>query len=112
MNLYTKLFLTTGIPYGIMMGVFVALQRGVVRGIIEGLFYGLFFGFFMSLLFVKLNSSKTKKLHGVLEVSPKQSQIITLNQKFDRETAFLKCVDALSQFGAKINLEDKSKFEI
>ena len=107
MNLYVKLFLVTGIPYGVLMGFFFGATRGLKVGILSGLLSGPLFGLFMSLVLGTFHKMKTKKISSGPgdDVGPHQSRTITVDTPF--ESIFEKCLLALGNIKAKVTNTDK-----
>ena len=62
LNLYLKLFLGTGIPYGLLMGALYSLKLGFLPGLIGGLFAGLLFGCFMTLILGLWHTLSVKRM--------------------------------------------------
>jgi hypothetical protein len=110
LNIYLKIFLRAGIPFGVFMGCLFGYLEGAHKGLIAGITSGLLFGTWMSVIFGTVHEVCTKKIYGPGEVNPKQSKAIESNLPFD--SGFEKCVNALGHFGAKITAQDKAQGRI
>jgi hypothetical protein len=108
--MYLKIFLVTGILYGLSIGILAGFETGVESGIKSGASSGFIFGLFMSLILGTIHKLKTRKMAKAGDVTPTQSATIELGCNL--ALAFDKCIQALNQFGAKIELQDKVKSEI
>ena len=105
MNLYIKLFLTTGVPFGLVIGLFSALSNGVAVGLSSGLAQGFFFGITMSIVLGTMHKLKTKaQSRRTSGTGPNQNVEITLEGS--KERCFQKCLSSLIELQVKIINKD------
>jgi hypothetical protein len=110
MKMYLKIIFRIGIPFGLMMGILQFFIAGVESGIKSSVSVGLFYGLFITVVLGTLQLLGTKKMGSAGNMSPTQSTTVELDSNLD--LAFDRCVQALNRLGAKIQSQDKTKFEI
>ena len=117
MNLYIKILLVAGIPFGVIMGWMYGVgslggSGGLSVGLKSGLMHGLLFGFFMSLFLGIFQKMKTKRMSSKKgdDVGPNQTRTVTINDSVD--SAFEKCVKALGIIKAKVTETNKESGSI
>jgi len=106
MNIYLKLFLATGIPFGILVGILSGPVYGLSAGIFFGGFMSLILGFLHSWSVKRMPSGKSEEAKGVYHV-----RNIDLQLPYDK--AFDLCIESLDLIKrCKIRKEDRSQSKI
>lgn len=114
MNMYLKIFLATGIPFGVFAGAAYGYQVSFPWGIGVGIMGGFSFGVAMALILGYIQKRSLKKQSDTITTDAtgvKPSQILQLRSPF--ENAFDVCQDSIKTLQrGKVQSMDRQKGEI
>ena len=96
MNLYVKVFLGTGLPFGILMGLLYSQKYGCLEGGIRGILAGVSFGLIGSLLLVPLNNLFVRRTAFKNSSNEKIDNAKRIRVRLSYSEVFNRCVNALN----------------
>ena len=107
-NLYLKLFVGMGIPFGIWIGIIDSTHGGIRSGLITGLIQGLLFGGIMSLILGVKHSRAVKRISSG---NPKNDMgvhhIRNIELQIPYDEAFDLCIESLAEIKkSKVKAQD------
>jgi hypothetical protein len=114
MNIYSKLFLHGGIPFGLLMGIFSSLQNGFHSGLMTGALSGISFGVFLSLTLGFLHRRSVEKMpFGNSEEAMGVGHGRNVELRLPYHEVFDLCIDSLNLIKrSKIREENRSQGKI